>query len=71
MNHVAATHANAPSDRNNGDDDARGATLVARSGLFDAAWYRSVHNDVMTAGIDPLLHFLDEGWREGRRYLQL
>ncbi len=67
MNHVAATHANAPSDRNNGDDDARGATLVARSGLFDAAWYRSVHNDVMTAGIDPLLHFLDEGWREGRR----
>ncbi len=33
---------------------------------FDAAYYLAVNRDVVEAGIDPLDHFLQQGWREGR-----
>jgi len=33
---------------------------------FDAAYYASANPDVMEAGADPLDHFLNVGWREGR-----
>ena len=33
---------------------------------FDAGFYRSKYTDVALAGIDPLKHYLDYGWREGR-----
>lgn len=33
---------------------------------FDADFYRSKYTDVALAGIDPLKHYLDYGWREGR-----
>ena len=39
---------------------------VRRSGLFDAAWYLDHNPDVRKAGLDPLRHFLDRGWRENR-----
>ncbi|WP_336485515.1 glycosyltransferase [Methylobacterium nigriterrae] len=39
---------------------------VARSGLFDAAWYLERYEDVRTAGLDPLRHFCLWGAREGR-----
>jgi hypothetical protein len=37
------------------------------SGLFDAAWYLLENPDVRSAGVDPLLHFCRNGWREGRK----
>ncbi len=34
--------------------------------VFDADYYRAIYPDIAEAGIDPLDHFLTEGWREGR-----
>ncbi len=45
----------------------RGRHLVRRSGLFDAAYYLENSPDVRAAGADPLVHFIDYGWRERRR----
>ena len=42
------------------------AEEVRRSGLFDPAWYLDAYPDVREAGLDPLRHFLDRGWRENR-----
>lgn len=33
---------------------------------FDADWYLRAYPDVAAAGLDPLLHYLQSGWREGR-----
>ena len=33
---------------------------------FDPAFYRRVHPDIAQAGIDPFLHYLHYGYREGR-----
>jgi hypothetical protein len=33
---------------------------------FDAAFYRATNPDVVAAGIDPLMHFLEHGWKQGR-----
>ena len=41
--------------------------LIRASGLFDAAWYLETYPDIGAAGVDPLTHFADWGWREGRR----
>ncbi|WP_455918362.1 rhamnosyltransferase WsaF family glycosyltransferase [Ensifer canadensis] len=38
----------------------------AVSRYFDRAWYLSQHPDVKQSGMDPALHFLRYGWREGR-----
>ncbi|WP_210317251.1 class I SAM-dependent methyltransferase [Oryzicola mucosus] len=40
--------------------------LVRKSGLFDAEWYLSHYEDVARAGIDPLLHYVVFGAKEGR-----
>lgn len=37
------------------------------SGLFSTAWYLSQNQDVVGAGLDPLTHFLQIGWKEGRK----
>lgn len=34
--------------------------------LFDPNWYRSRHPDVAAAGAEPLSHFANVGWKEGR-----
>jgi len=39
---------------------------IVQSGLFDHQWYLATYPDVAAAGADPLLHFFDLGWREGR-----
>src|SRR5262245_56365149 len=39
---------------------------VAASGLLDVVWYLQANPDVARAGLDPLIHFMDQGWREGR-----
>src|SRR5947209_8265241 len=40
--------------------------LVQASPLFDDAWYLQTYPDVQRAGKDPLLHYMSDGWREGR-----
>jgi hypothetical protein len=44
----------------------RRALLLARSTLFDADWYLSRYPDVAVRGLDPIQHYLEFGWREGR-----
>ena len=36
------------------------------SSLFDSEYYLSVNTDVASAGVDPLDHYLEFGWRERR-----
>ena len=40
--------------------------LIRASRLFDTAWYLKSYPDIATAGADPLPHFADWGWHEGR-----
>jgi hypothetical protein len=40
--------------------------LIVRSGLFDRDWYLARYPDVRSAGVDPVLHYLDWGATEGR-----
>jgi hypothetical protein len=40
---------------------------LIKLGLFDSEYYSSQHSDVVQAGIDPLMHFLEFGWKEARR----
>jgi SAM-dependent methyltransferase len=40
---------------------------VQRTELFDAAFYLSNNPDVATSGVNPALHFVDRGWKEGRK----
>ncbi len=39
---------------------------VRKSGLFDAEYYLMTYPDVAERNIDPLVHYLEEGAREGR-----
>jgi hypothetical protein len=44
-----------------------GLYLLRRlTGGFDDAWYLRTNRDVATAGVNPLLHYLEYGRREGR-----
>ncbi|ARW17778.1 hypothetical protein KOEU_20050 [Komagataeibacter europaeus] len=40
---------------------------IEESGLFDADFYLSVHQDVAGSKIDPLIHYVKYGFREGRQ----
>jgi len=40
--------------------------LISRSCLFDRKYYLETYPDVRKADIDPLWHFVNLGWREGR-----
>lgn len=40
--------------------------LVARSGLFDEAYYLRSNPDVAESGLDPIVHYLTSGFGEGR-----
>ncbi|PIU08118.1 MAG: hypothetical protein COT28_21570 [Methylobacterium sp. CG08_land_8_20_14_0_20_71_15] len=40
--------------------------IGVRLGGFDEAYYRWRYRDVAEADIDPLTHYLEHGWREGR-----
>lgn len=39
---------------------------IAKSKLFDAKWYLKQNPDVKASGMDPVLHYLKYGWKEGR-----
>ena len=40
--------------------------IVAKSDLFDTEWYLEQNPDVKNAKIDPVLHYINYGWKEGR-----
>ncbi|MFZ3150317.1 MAG: glycosyltransferase [Anaerolineaceae bacterium] len=40
--------------------------LIKRSGLFDANYYLLNNPDVRRADVNPLMHFVKFGWKEGR-----
>lgn len=40
--------------------------LIKHSDLFDIEYYINVNNDVKEQAIDPIQHYMDYGWREGR-----
>jgi len=40
--------------------------LIKRSGLFDKAYYLMNYPDVRQVDIDPLMHYIKFGWKEGR-----
>lgn len=40
--------------------------FLAKSNLFDAAFYLKTYHDVKKAGLDPLLHYIEYGAKEGR-----
>lgn len=40
--------------------------LLSNSDLFDKNWYLTNYEDVAKAGVDPVRHYLNEGWQEGR-----
>ena len=68
---VAGTPASTPrapaTDRQAAALRAGRMQALARTGLFDAAYYLETHPDIAQAGVDPLEHFFDHGWTEGRR----
>lgn len=39
---------------------------IRRSKLFDFYYYLKEYKDVMYSDIDPLIHFIEYGWKEGR-----
>lgn len=39
---------------------------IMESGLFDAQWYLSKYTDVSQSGVNPLVHYLEKGAKEGR-----
>jgi len=40
--------------------------IIKKSGLFDEQYYLSTYPDVRKKGINPLKHFVQYGWKEGR-----
>ena len=40
--------------------------VIRRSGLFDKRYYLQNYPDVRRADVDPLTHFIEHGWKEGR-----
>ena len=40
--------------------------VIKRSGLFDPIYYLMNNSDVRRADVDPLMHFVKYGWKEGR-----
>lgn len=40
--------------------------LVKKSKLFDPVYYLKSYPDVRLADLDPLKHYLNVGWKEGR-----
>jgi GT2 family glycosyltransferase/ubiquinone/menaquinone biosynthesis C-methylase UbiE/TolA-binding protein len=61
---LAESHARQGSSNSQGRVDAKQVERIAP--LFDAAWYLEKNPDVRAAGRDPLEHFAQKGWTEGR-----
>ena len=44
----------------------RDKKVIERSGLFDSEWYLKNYDDVKKCGKDPIIHYIQFGWKEGR-----
>jgi hypothetical protein len=44
----------------------RSLALLAQCKLFDRGWYLQTYPDVRDSNVDPIAHYLESGWREGR-----
>jgi hypothetical protein len=40
---------------------------LIKLGYFDNDFYVSMNPDIALSGVNPLLHYLQHGWREGRQ----
>lgn len=40
--------------------------IIRKSNLFDANYYLHTYQDVKEADIDPIKHYVQHGWKEGR-----
>lgn len=40
--------------------------VIAKSKYFDKRWYLNKYTDVARRGVDPVSHYLNNGWKEGR-----
>ena len=40
---------------------------IRKSGLFDDHYYLKKNNDVLLSGLEPIAHFAEFGWKEGRK----
>lgn len=40
--------------------------LILASGRFNREWYLQTYPDVAAAGVDPIFHYITNGWKEGR-----
>jgi hypothetical protein len=60
--------ARAPLDQANRGDQANRRDEVHRviSAALDGAFYRAVYPDIVDAELDPVRHYVESGWREGR-----
>ncbi len=47
--------------------DRRMRALAERLGVFDAQWYCNQYADIPFSGQDPFVHYMQSGWREGRK----
>ncbi|MDP5238451.1 glycoside hydrolase family 99-like domain-containing protein [Uliginosibacterium sp. 31-16] len=39
---------------------------IAQSGMFDVAYYLAMYPDIQPSPADPIRHYCERGWREGR-----
>ncbi len=46
--------------------DQRALSMLKQSLLFDQEWYLRTYRDVAENGTDPIRHYLEFGWKEGR-----
>lgn len=47
-------------------EQKRNYGIIAASAYFDAGWYLAHNEDVRNAGVDPVWHYLEHGWKEDR-----
>lgn len=40
--------------------------IIAKSKYFDSKWYLETYPDVANSNIDPITHYMNYGWKEGR-----
>jgi GT2 family glycosyltransferase len=40
--------------------------VIKKSGLFDPVYYLTNYPDVRIGDVDPLMHYINHGWKEGR-----
>ena len=62
-----------PTDSQNGLDNffnynilEEDKKIIEQSNYFDRKYYLTKNPDILQAGIDPIIHFCNHGWREGR-----